>query len=117
MAGRKPTNNIAPSRGAWEGRSAHTAREFRRFRAPAVGATASESGGRIASAARSNPAAPRHRPVPPCPPATRPADRYPQIDAAPWGDRKSAVSGKRVSVRVDPGGCRTNKKKKDQKNQ
>src|SRR3546814_5529950 len=44
-------------------------RESRTVRAPAVGATASESGGRIASAARSNPAAPRHRPVPPCPPA------------------------------------------------
>src|SRR3546814_19931490 len=51
--------------------------------------------------------APAHVPVPET--LGRTLDRQ----GEPLLDRKSGVEGKRVSVRVDPGGRRINKKKKD----
>src|SRR3546814_19653476 len=46
-------------------------------------------------------------------PAGRPVDRRPSRKCVVPLDRKSVVSGKRVSVRVDPGGRRLIKKNND----
>src|SRR3546814_11530418 len=66
---------------------------------------------RQAAARPSRPRTPRKRHIVRNTP-TRSATGIEPVTASPLSDRKSVVEGKRVSVRVDPGGRRIIKKKK-----